>query len=503
MIALRTIPRICVALGAAHTRELEAMALEACDSGEEFFELRLDLVKDSSKGLRVIGRILRRYPDAIVLATCRRKPNHGGFEGSIEEQFRILNGAVRAGAKLVDVEIETAQEAPEETVALREKARVVLSYHDFERTPPLARILKTMRRIPADIYKITTTAVKPSDNLRLLDLAAIDDAPSLVLLAMGETGAASRILSPSRGAVFTFASPEPGRGEATAPGQFSASCMRNCFQAHRRKPSTKIFGVIADPVAHSMSPALHNRAFRTRRIDAVYLPFRVAPALLNDFIKSAEALPVSGFSVTIPHKQRVMRHLDLIDPLAKRIGAVNTVYRKQGKLRGTNTDAVGVVRPLEKKVRLNHSQALVVGAGGAARAAIFSLNDRGAEVFVSGRNPQRVARLARACGATPVLWRDLEDQYYDVLVQTTPVGMSPNVAGDLFPGRIPADIVFDMVYNPLETALLAHAREDGKETISGLEMFIEQAAAQFEIWTGDSAPRVAMRNAVLEVLEGA
>jgi len=508
MISLSSLSRICVPLGVADVSKLERLAVAACDDGEDFLEVRLDMLDEPQAGIRVFRRIARRYPNVVLLATCRRKPNGGEFRGSIEAEIAILDDAARAGAGIVDVEIETAEEAPSLLEVFDGQTRLLISYHNFEKTPALSRVMRRLQKIPADLYKVAVFARKPSDALRTLDLAASGLDHPIVSLAMGEVGVTTRILGPSRGAAFVFGSltPKPvGRSkrltaEPTAPGQISADSLRNLYSAHRRKPTTRVFGVVADPVGHSMSPVLHNRAFKSRRIDAVYLPFLVEPHCFSDFCKVAQKLPIEGFSVTIPHKQRVMRHLDWIDPLAKRIGAVNTVFRKKKKLCGTNTDVLGVVTPLENKMRLAKSSALIVGNGGAARAAIFALRDKGVDVTLTGRNPARVRRLARDCGVASVDRDKLADREFDILVQSTPLGMSPNVDGCFFEDRIPADVVFDMVYNPLETKLLRRARQAGKTTISGLEMFLEQAAAQFELWMGESAPRGPMRSSVLDRL---
>jgi len=258
--------------------------------------------------------------------------------------------------------------------------------------------------------------------------------------------------------------------------------------------------VIADPVRHSISPAVHNRAFQARRADAVYLPFLVAPAHLRDFFTMAERLPLAGFSVTIPHKQRVIRYLDAVDPLAKRIGAVNTVWRKAGRWRGANTDVAGITAPLARLLRLPKCSVLIVGNGGAARGAAFALSDAGARITLTGRNPDRVRALAKVCAAESLAKEQLAGRHFDAVVHATPLGMFPHVDECFFTGAIPADIVFDMVYNPLETTLLRHAREQGKAAIAGLDMFLEQAAGQFEIWTGDTAPRSVMQKAALEAL---
>jgi 3-dehydroquinate dehydratase/shikimate dehydrogenase len=513
MISIRSLPRICVALGCADRSQLERLALHACDNGEDFLEIRLDMLQRPSAGIAVIRRLLRRYPETLIVATCRRKANGGEFAGTVREEIEVLQTAGAAGAALLDFEIETAEAALDAVEDSRRRARVIVSYHNFERTPALVQILKRLQKVPADLYKLATTARKPSDNLRVLSiLTARWDAP-VMALAMGEMGIPSRILGPARKSAFTFAAPDPApltpkRGAKsisavpTAPGQFTACKLRNWYQVHKRQSGGKIYGVIADPVAHSLSPLLHNRAFRSRRLDAVYLPFQVPPTSLTDFFRVAEQLPLSGFSVTIPHKQRVMRHLASVDALARRIGAVNTVFRRSGKLCGTNTDAVGVIGPLEKRMRLAKAKALVVGNGGAARGAIFALLDKGAEVTLTGRNAHRVRSLARSCGVEAIDREKIERRHFDVLVHATPLGMYPNTDKCFFPGAIPADVVFDMVYNPLETKLLRNAREQGKQTVPGLEMFLTQAAAQFEIWTGERAPQAVMREAMLDVLGG-
>jgi 3-dehydroquinate dehydratase/shikimate dehydrogenase len=513
MISIRSLPRICVALGCADRPQLERLALHACDNGEDFLEIRLDMLPRPAAGIAVIRRLLRRYPETLIVATCRRKANGGEFAGPLREELEVLASAGAAGASLLDVEIETAEAAPRAVEQLRERARLIISYHNFERTPALTQILRRMKKVPADLYKLATTARKPSDNLRVLSILKACPETPVVALAMGDIGVPSRILGPARDSVFTFAAPDPppatlkrsGKkiiATPTAPGQFTACKLRNWYQVHKRQASTKVYGVIADPVAHSLSPLLHNRAFRARRLDAVYLPFQVSPANLSDFFGVVEQLPLAGFSVTIPHKQRVIRHLAAVDALARRIGAVNTVFRRGGRLCGTNTDALGVTVPLEKRMRLAKSRALVVGNGGGARGAIFALLDKGAAVTLTGRNPQRVRSLARSCGVAAVDRDKLERHHFDVLIHATPLGMQPNTDKCFFPGPIPADVVFDMVYNPLETKLLKNARAQGKETIAGVEMFLAQAAAQFEIWTGERAPQAVMRDVMLEVLGG-
>ena len=491
-------PRICIALGFADPEALLDHARREAEAGETFFEFRLDYLERPEQGIKVLKSFLERHPEGAVLAACRRRANHGSFTGTVEEQFRVLEAAVKAGAAAVDLEVESAEAAPPRAEALRERARLLLSHHNYENTPALEPVLRRLMRIPADGYKLVTTARKPSDNYRLLALAKAHPRVPLVLMAMGEIGFPSRVLSVAYGALHTYAAPAAAPG--TAPGQVSARQLRHLYRLDRLAKTAKVYGVIAHPVEHSLSPAVHNRAFQSRRLSAVYLPFLVPPTQLGDFFRLAEQLPLAGFSVTIPHKQKVMRHLDVVDCLARRIGAVNTVWRKTGRWRGANTDTDGVRLPLERRLRLAGASILLAGNGGAARGAAFTLTDAGAKLTIVGRNLERVRALARACGAEALSRDALGSRHFDGLIHATPLGMFPKTGECFFPDRIPADVVFDMVYNPQETTLLRRAREQGKTVIPGLEMFTEQAARQFEIWTGETAPRAAMERAAREAL---
>lgn len=488
-------------MGFQDPQKLLEHARREVNAGESFFEFRLDYLPSPEQGLPLIRKFLAAHSDCTILATCRRHQNHGKFNGSIEEQIRILDAALNAGAAAVDIEIESAENAVAPLDALRGKGRLVLSFHDYDGTPSPETVLRRMLRIPADAYKIATTARKPSDNARVLELTRSHPRIPLIVLAMGESGFPTRVLSTAWGALFTYAAPNASEG--TASGQVSARILRQLYRVEKFSRSAKIYGVIADPVRHSISPAVHNRAFQAQRLDAVYLPFLVHPAQLRDFFMLAEKLPVAGFSVTIPHKQKVLRYLDAIDPLARRIGAVNTVWRKAGKWRGANTDADAVRIPLSRKLRLCKSSILLVGNGGAARGAAYALADTGAKVYVVGRNPDRVRSLARSCGAEPLLREQIEKRKFDAVVHATSLGMYPNTEGCFFQNSIPADLVFDMVYNPMQTALMRRAADQGATVIPGLQMFLEQAVRQFEIWTGGSAPRSVMEKAALEALASA
>ena len=189
---------------------------------------------------------------------------------------------------------------------------------------------------------------------------------------------------------------------------------------------------------------------------------------MRDFFTAAEGLPLAGFSVTIPHKQKIVRYLDSVDPVARRIGAVNTVWRRGGKWRGANTDVTGVTGPLARVLTLRNASVLMVGNGGAARGAAFALAGVGAQISIAGRNLDRVRALARVCGAEALGREQLSGRHFDAVVHATPLGMYPQVGGCFFEGEIPGEVVFDLVYNPSETELLKKARAQGKTGDSGI-----------------------------------
>jgi 3-dehydroquinate dehydratase/shikimate dehydrogenase len=492
------LPRICIALGFPEVETLLAHARAEYDAGERFLEFRLDYLASPEQGITAMRKFLSRHSDCTILATCRRHQNHGRYNGSVDQQVRILESAIDAGAKAVDIELESAESCAERLESLRSRAYLLISYHNYGGTPPLDSVMRRMTRIPADGYKIVTTAKKPSDNYRILALARAYPKTPTVLLAMGEMGFPTRVLSTAMGGLYSYAAPNAAGG--TAIGQVCARQLRQLYRVEKFTRDAKIYGVIADPVRHSISPAVHNRAFQARRADAVYLPFLVKPVQLKDFLVLADKLPLAGFSVTIPHKQKILRYLDLVDPMARRIGAVNTVWRKAGKWRGANTDAEGVTLPLKRHVRLGKASVLVVGNGGAARGAAYALAGSGARLAITGRNLDRVRALAKACDAESLSREQAETRMFDVLIHATPLGMFPRVDQCFFDGHIPAKLVFDMVYNPLETLLGRKAKDQGATVIPGLEMFLEQAALQFEIWTGENAPRAVMEKAALEAL---
>jgi 3-dehydroquinate dehydratase/shikimate dehydrogenase len=313
---------------------------------------------------------------------------------------------------------------------------------------------------------------------------------------MGEIGLPARILALREGSALAYAPV----AAATAPGQVSLDDMKHLYRAHALTCRTRVYGVIGDPVGHSLSPLLHNTGFVARHVDAVYLPFLVHD--LRDFLKAVPEFGIRGFSVTIPHKQSILKYLRECDPLAAEIGAVNTVVvRRDGSLFGCNTDYVGILRALEKKIVLAGSRVLIFGSGGAARAVAFALAKAGALVGICARREKAARWLAKAASGEVVPRRALRSESFDAILNATPIGMHPH--GQISPlssRELNCRIVMDLIYRPQRTQLLKLAAQKRISTVSGVEMFLVQGFAQWELWTGQPAPESIMRKAVLRAL---
>lgn len=467
-------------------------------------ELRLDWLRSDSERSALLAWLKKRkHRGSTFIATCRRRAGGGKLPGGVRAELHWLAKAREAGCSWCDLEIETLRDL-HNVPSLRDKSlrelalpkRIMLSVHDFARTPLLGarRRPKASQHTQADAVKIAANARTIADSVRLLEWAR--HAPCFVGVPMGEVGLPARILALREGSALAYAP----IGPATAPGQVSLDALKNLYCAHDLTHRTAVYGVIANPVSHSLSPLFHNTGFVARKIDAVYLPFLVKD--LRDFLKALPEFGVRGFSVTIPHKQAILRYLDDCDPLAAEIGAVNTVVvRRDGSLVGSNTDYLGVLRALEKKLHIKGSRALIFGAGGSARAAAFALARAGADVFVCARRESAARALARAAGGEAVPRRLLRSASFDVVINTTPVGMHPhNGLSPLLSGELNCRVVFDFINRPQKTQLLRLAARKGIAAIPGIQMFFAQGIAQWELWTGRRAPKMAMERAVLRFL---
>ena len=487
---------ICIPIvGPTQHKSLEDIA--AAEPLADMIELRLDLMSDFD-----LGTLLSASTKPCIV-TNRTKREGGQFSGSEEERIGLLKQAVAAGADYVDIETSTPKELLKPFLESDHQSKVILSYHNFTDTPEeIGHLYDLMCAMPADILKIVTYARDITDNLALFELLnrSKKDDKKLIALCMGEKGEASRILSPLLGGFLTFGSLETGK--ETAPGQITGATLKNIYRVCDKRNSFKIFGVIGNPVYKSMGYLIHNRAFKETGSTDIYVPFLVDN--VENFFKGFSPY-FEGLSVTMPFKESIMAEMDEIEETAKKIGAVNTVVRDGKSWKGYNTDCMGALQALEKHVDLKNKNVLIVGAGGTAKAIGYGVYEKGAKITVTyNRDKEKGIRLGSELKAKVVSIQDVDKEEIDVLINCSPVGMSPNLEETPVPSRClrKGMIVFDSVYNPIETRLIREARVSGCVTISGVELFVNQAVGQFELWTGQKAPTDIMRDVVVRGLEG-
>lgn len=451
----------------------------------DMVELRIDYIKNVD-----LKRLLEKRTKPVIV-TNRPVREGGRFDGSEEERIALLRLAIQLQADYVDIEHDSIQHVRRDTVH-RVPTKIIVSYHNFRETPDdLTDIYKRLSQSGADIVKIVTHANSITDNVRMYRLIQQSRMP-VISFCMGELGIISRILYKRFGSYLTFASLRTGK--ESAPGQINIYELLNTYQARRQDNHSAIYGLIGNPVSHSISPIIHNTLFKELHFNGIYVPFKVDN--IGDFIKEFRGLDVKGYSVTIPHKESVVNHLDVIDPMAKKIGAVNTIVNTGGQLVGFNTDCEAAIKVLEGvnqipakslgETYLKEKKVTLVGAGGVARAIAFGLKERQAQITIINRNYERAQSLARDVGCLVSKFEETQSLDTDILINATPVGMFPKI------NETPIDknklkpnmIVFDTIYNPIETKLLKEAKAQGCKTINGLSMFVHQAAAQFKLWTG-------------------
>lgn len=497
---LSRLGKVCVAIIGSTPAEMVEKATEAVRNNT-FLEFRLDYLPKPLLAMPKLKEFLAEHGEATAIATCRRAAAGGKFEGTTAAELDILEKAVAAGCQLIDIEIETAESLKS---AQLEKLRslgaaLIISHHDFTGTKHLDNIFDRIRLHQPDIIKIVSTAKTLSDNVAMMRLLErTHDIANVIGICMGDQGIISRILGLRAGSIFTFASAQSG--EETGPGQIAARTLAETYRIDKLDAATRVYGVAGNPIKHSLSPVMLNAAFRRERVDSVFLALQVTK--LADLLTLVHEAPLHGLAVTMPLKLGILKHLEKTDPLSEKVGACNTIVRSQeGKLYGFNTDVAAIVRPLEKRLHLKGARVLVMGAGGAARAAVFGLVDKGAEVFVMNRTAADGQKLARQAKAKTFKREQLAKTSFDVVLNATPVGMhgvKPNHI--LEPKEINARVVFDLVYNPIDTPLIRMAREKNIPVITGMEMFVHQGARQFEIWTGKPAPEDEMMRVVIHAL---
>ncbi len=493
------LPRVCVAVAATNAADMIAKA-EALARDNPFIEFRLDYIRQPGSALPKLRRFLEYHPEVLAIGTCRRTASGGRFRGSVAAEAEVLVKAAAAGCQLLDLELQSALAMkPKDLQRVRHAAALILSSHDFRGTRKLEETFRKMTTIPADFYKVVGTATHLADNVAMMKfLEEKSHQRSVIGVCMGEQGIISRVLGVRAGSAFTFAAATPG--EETAPGQVDSRTLRDVYRIDQVENSTRVYGVAGDPIEHSLSPVMMNAAFRRETVNAVYLALHAKS--LADLLVCVREIPIHGLSITMPYKEEIIKHLDNIEPLATKIGAVNTVIRAQdGKLYGFNTDVAGIVRPLEQRLGLKDAKVLVLGAGGAARAAVFGLKERGAEVFIVNRSSRAGQKLAKKAKAKFLTQSQMRKLQFDVIINATPVGMGSGKQSPLQEKEINARFLFDLVYVPAETRLMKLARARGLQVIPGSEMFVQQGARQFEIWTGKPAPVVDMQHVVALALQ--
>jgi 3-dehydroquinate dehydratase/shikimate dehydrogenase len=478
---------ICVVIARTRHKMMLIEVQEAVKRGAKLVELRLDYLARSPD----FKRLLAERPCPLI-ATVRRPEDGGRWNGTEQARRMLLRQAIVAGFDWIDLETDVADE-----IRRYKDVKRIISYHNLHETPAdLDDIYQRMCQQDPDIVKVAVTAQNPGDNLRVLSLLANAPRPT-VTICMGDMGGPSRVLSAKFGAAFTYA--VFNKEYRVAPGMLSYDELQNVYRYDSINADTQVYGVIGDPVAHSLSPLIHNAAFAQLGINAVYLPFRVPRSQLPGFLNDFDRVPLQGYSVTIPHKEAAAALAHRKDEWVGLTNSANTLVRGGDGWAAYNTDAQAALTSLlsalpasrqNRPLPLEGRTVLLLGAGGVVRSLAHAIRRAGGEVIITGRTAARAQKLAAEVGGQAVDWTARDRTPCDIIVNGTPVGMHPNVdetpmpAGALKPGLI----VMDTVYTPENTLLIKDARSRGCQVRTGVDMFVRQAAMQFKLFTGHDAP---------------
>ena len=496
--------KICVSVYAETADEFIKKIKQAAEMAD-VIELRFDFLPEVEID-KVLSKsdALRQHIQKPFLFTFRPAEQGGMRKLTFNERASFWNRASDSTESLVDVETDIIGDP-----AIKSFETRICSHHDFTETPSdLPEIYTKIKKTQADIVKIAVQTDDITASIpiwKLLEKARSENV-KLIPIAMGEAGKWTRILSLAHGSPMTYSSLESGN--ETAPGQFSVDDMINVYRVKELNEQTEIYGIIGNPVSHSLSPYMHNAAFAHHNLNAVYIPFEVSN--LDEFIVRMvrqETREINwnlkGLSVTIPHKETIIKHLDFISGDAKKIGAVNTVKIIDGKLHGYNTDADGFIEPLQNSYgNLKDSNVGIIGNGGAARACVYALKKCGANITIFARDPSKALSLAKEFNVKLEDIKTLDSGLsgLDCLVNTTPLGTVGELENEtpLSVKQIKnIQLAYDLVYNPFETLFLREAKIAGLKTLSGFDMLVAQGIKQFELWTKLEAPPEIMKNAAL------
>ncbi|TWT82054.1 Shikimate dehydrogenase [Planctomycetes bacterium CA13] len=485
---------ICVSLGRARHKRMIAEHQYLVDQGAELVELRLDFIGRAVN----LRRLIENRPGPVVV-TCRRREDGGRWMKSEQERLMLLRSAIAAGVEYVDIEADVASQIPRYGTTKR-----VISYHKFSDTPEeIEEIAAAMAEEDADIVKLATMATTFSDNIRMLNMVKNAKQPTIGI-CMGEIGMITRILGERVGSPFTYATYSVDK--KLAPGQLNWKEMTELYRYKQINKDTELFGVIADPVANNYSPMIFNTAFYDQELNARFLPFRVPHDDLHKFMQSIRELQISGVSIASPHKEPALEYCTQAESSASGIGAVNTMISQGKDNLGYNTDyrasmdCISEVLNLKKDVEkpMQGVSVLVLGSGSIAKAIAWGLRQRGADVTLAARTLDKTQVLAAEIGCRVVEWSQRHEVKINLLVNATPVGMHPDVDSSPYDAAKMNQflVVFDTVFHPESTLLVKYAKQNGCRLITGVDMFVRQAAYQYKLFTGRDAPIPVIRKKI-------
>jgi 3-dehydroquinate dehydratase/shikimate dehydrogenase len=488
---------ICVSIGRTRHKMILVEIAEAAKRGAELIELRLDFVARPPD----FKRLLADKPCPMI-AVARRVEDGGRWSRDETERQMLLRQAIVAGFDWVDLETDIADQIPR----FKDVKRIV-SYHNLREIPEdFEDIYARMCQQDPDVVKIVVRAQNPLDNLFILQFLQKCQRPT-VAHCMGDLGVASRVLSGKFGSAFAYAAFNKERG--IAPGILSFDDMKNLYRYDAINADTKVFAVIGDPVGHSLSPLLHNAAFHALGLNCVYVPFRIPRPDLMDCLREFQKIPIEGYSVTIPHKESAATYARTRDADVERTKAANTLLRNEDSFAAYNTDCQAAIDALrgfmatfDESPRLDGKTVLLLGAGGVSRAIAHGLHREGSLVIIANRTGSRAQKLAEEVGCRITDWAARHTVNCDILINGTSVGMHPNVdESPVHHGMLRENmVVFDTVYTPETTLLVKEARARACHVLTGVEMFVRQAALQFKLFTGQEPPLELMRKIVKKAL---
>jgi 3-dehydroquinate dehydratase / shikimate dehydrogenase len=484
---------ICVSVGRTRHKMMMMESQLAAEAGAEMIELRLDFLSRAIDLKRLLAD--KRCP---MVATIRRFEDGGRWTKSEDERQMLMRLAIVGGFDWIDIETDIADK-----IKRFGKVKRIVSYHNTKELPRnLEDIFEKMHHQDADVLKVAVRIDKPQDNWRVMRLMKHAKKPT-VAIAMGDYGLPSRLLGAKYGAPFTYAAFNKERG--IAPGMFSFDEMREVYHYDQINKDTKVFAVIGDPILHSMSPIAHNAGFRHAGINAVYIPIQVPRNDFVDTIQSFTKIPISGYSVTMPHKEAAHELGTERDAITQACKAGNTLIPGPHGWKTFNTDyhaALSALRNamsgMESGDSVHGRMVLILGAGGVARTLAHGLHREGAVVTIANRSLEKGLGLADEIGCRAVDWNARNAQHPEIIINCTPIGQHPDVDDSPLHASVfrPNLVVMDCVYNPETTMMIREARDRNCRVVTGVEMFIRQAAEQFKLFTGVNAPVEVMTAAV-------